>query len=750
MKNNSSLMSILTLLMIILIGFSASCDKRNPPPVLAPEVIPPSPSEERHITRITANPTVIYADNNITYSIISVEVKDGEGFGVFNQMVKFKTNLGRVLTDIATDSSGVAKTTFYDDLDVGMATISAIVRNYNTEGDSLIWQDSTSINIEIRPIPPIEKVNLRLPSIIQPFPMIVMQSINVMAFPVNEEGDQVPDNTMVAFACTKGRFVDSEDNEIGASVVVATVNGRASIRYNSWTDATTISDSENAFISATIGGVSETQEVEISPGRPANISLKTYVQINNELIHADTSSVNSPNWIFARATLTDIYSNACASQPVKFSTDLGSFLNTTQTVTQNTQSDGVASVRFTPGLSAGAATIKATANNDTLQVITIFMITSSELYSLDFTQTEQINLNVANTGGLQSAILRVKLRDINGNLIDVPQKVYFRIANTNAPEGANLNGYPQQDSVEVISNGGEAQVSINSGIDSGIVTIQASWVSSDHNRYIYSLKSNIIIHAGPPVLGGIISFVSAFDSGDDYGGGLWRVQCGAIVKDRYNNPVDYRTSVWFSIVDNPGCQIIAQSYVGNINADGDSTEGVAYTYITYPGTMTYDIVTIRANCGEDPDGNAVFGDTECILPLNAPEAMIEAQPRVLMFDNGQTSYEYTNVYFYVTDGQGSPIHNAKVMLLPTDGGHCIQNPDGIYDPALPVNEWWMLLTNDDGYALGRVAYKAAECNPPAQGVPVPTPKGIRGTLQEALLNREVSVTLILYPGTAPW
>lgn len=87
MKNHSSLMSILTLLMIILIGFSASCDKRNPPPVLPPTQVPVSSSQERYITRITANPDTIYADYNITYSIISVEVKDGEGFGVFNQMV---------------------------------------------------------------------------------------------------------------------------------------------------------------------------------------------------------------------------------------------------------------------------------------------------------------------------------------------------------------------------------------------------------------------------------------------------------------------------------------------------------------------------------------------------------------------------------------------------------------------------------------------------------------------------------------
>ena len=132
---------------------------------------------------------------------------------------------------------------------------------------------------------------------------------------------------------------------------------------------------------------------------------------------------------------------------------------------------GEAQVRFTPGLAAGAATIKAFANNDTLQTQIIFNIKSDDIYSISFTQQEQITLNVANTGGTDSAILRVKLKDINGNLIDYPQEVYFRIVNLNPPAGANLNNHPVTDSVLVISTGGEAQVSVNSGSESGILII---------------------------------------------------------------------------------------------------------------------------------------------------------------------------------------------------------------------------------------------------------------------------------------
>ena len=757
MKKFSSLLPILTLLLIILISFSASCDKRNPPPVL-PTIPPPPPvSELRIFTRITASPSVIYADNNITYSSISVEVKDGEGFGVLNQTVSFKTNLGRVLTNVPTDSTGVAKTIFWDDGDIGMATINAVVRKYHASiADSIVSEDTISTKVEIKPIPPIADVNLRLPSELRPYPMTVMTSITVTAIPTNTAGENVPNNTLVTFSCTKGRFVDNAGNELGNSAIASTFNGQASVRYSSWTDATSSPGTVNAFIKAAIGGVEDQEEILIRPGRPAAIDLRKFVKVGANLIEADTSSVGSPNEIWIHAGLNDVYSNACPSQPVKFTTDLGSFMNTNQTVNTNTELSGEyfgwARVRFTPGLSAGAASIQATANGDTLMAQTIFTVTSNELYSISFTQSDQINLNVANTGGLQSAILRVKLRDINGNLIDAPQKVYFKIANMNAPDGANLNDYPQADSVEVISNGGEAQVSVNSGTDSGILRIRASWISDDGLRYIYALKTNIVIHAGPPVPGGIVGFISGFNTGTNMGGGLWRVVAGAQVKDIHNNPVDKGTAVWFSLVNNPPCQIVAEAYVGNVSVNGDSLAGVAYTILTYDGTLTYDVVIIRVNCGDDALGNPVFGDSDVILPLNEPRYQMQAQPAVLYYDNLQTTPEYADIYFKLSDGQGCFVENAYIMLYSSDGGRFVQNLNGLYDPNLPPNEWWMIITDITGMARGRIAYHPAETNPPDPdtGQPVPASKEIHGAMLEAGVDTTTDVTLLRYGGTAPW
>jgi hypothetical protein len=771
MEKFKSFMTILTLVLIILVSLTASCDKRNPPPIIPSVPAPPPLSELRSITRIWADPAFIYQDNNITYSTIGVEVKDGENFGVFNQIVQFRTDKGRVLTNVLTDSTGVARTTFWDDGDVGWAKIFAVVRKYSASvTDSLVASSTDSIMVEIKPIPPIASIVLNLPKEEQfdPYKMNVMQTINITAKPLNSVGNTVPNNTLVTFSCEKGRFVDSSGGEIGKTTIAQTFNGTAAVRYSSWTTATTTPGSTNETITAAIGGVSKTREIIISPGRPANIGLTAWVQDGDTEEESYTSYVGSTNHINMKAHLTDVYNNDCPQQSVKFTTDLGSFLNTTQLVRVNTASDGIAKVRFTPGLSAGAAMIQASANGDTLVANTIFNVTSDQIHSISFTQTDQINLNVANTGGLQSAILRVKLRDINGNLINSADSVYFKIINTNAPAGANLNNQSPMDSVLVISNGGEAQISVNSGTASGMLKIRASitkWDSlTQTKRYVFSLKTNIVIHAGPPAPfpNGIVPFIGAFNTGTNMGGGLWRIIAGAVVKDIHNNPVDKGTAVWFEVLGAPDCQIVAEAYVGNVSVNGDSLAGVAYTIFTYSGSLTNHSVTIRANCGDDENGNENYGLATVILPLNDPRFEIQAQPAALYFNENvnnpfNPNYVYqiksSDVYCMLTDGQGLAIKDAIIMLLSTRGQYVeIQGIEGLglYPDNPPIP--WRIITNTEGLAKGRISFKANE-------VPLPDPMTLTPGTADALLTGRIlgtnvqantSVTLFRYPGNAPW
>jgi len=563
-----------------------------------------------------------------------------------------------------------------------------------------------------------------------------------------------------------GRFVDSAGIELGKTTIAQTFNGTAAVRYSSWTTSTTTPGTSNETITASIGGVSKTREIIISPGRPANIGLTAWVQNGTEEVETYSSDVSSTNHITMKAHLTDMFNNDCPQQSVKFTTDLGSFLNTTQLVRINTGTNGVAAVRFTPGLSAGAAMIQATANGDTLVASTIFNVTSDQIHSISFTQTDQINLAVANTGGLQSAILRVKLRDINGNLINSADSVYFKIVNTNAPAGANLNNQSPMDSVLVISNGGEAQISVNSGTASGMLKIRASITKWDpiaqQFRYVYSLKTNIIIHAGPPAPrpNGIIPFIGGFNTGTNMGGGLWRVIAGAVVKDIHNNPVDKGTAVWFELMNTsstPDCQIGAEAYVGNVSVNGDSLAGVAYTIFTYSGSLTNQPITIRANCGDDQYGQPNWGETEVILPLNDPRFEIQSQPAALYFDSndpvpaGGYQIKSSEIFGMLTDGQGLAIEDAYIMLM-TTRGRFTQNVNGIYDPALPFDEWWMVITDQMGMARGRISFKANECPPadPLTGTPGTADGLITGRILGTNIQSNTSVTLFRYIGLAPW
>lgn len=663
MKRIRNYLPLIMFLVLMLVAFATSCDKRNPPPVAPPLVVQPDPSEQRAITRISASPDTIYADNGITFSTISVTVKDGDQFAVPGQVVTFKASMGRILTNVGADSTGVAKTTFWDEGETGVATIWAIVKNYSIENpDSLISMDRDSILVTIAGVPPISSVSLEMPSSLNPQPLNVMQSITIRARAKNILGNDVPDNTLISFSATRGYFADTEGNPLGDSIVVGTANGRATTMYNAGPIA------GNGVITTRISSQTSSRNIAVSPGRPANLRLKSFVEINEQLIEADTSSVNSPNPIWMQAEIKDLYNNIVPAKPIKFKTSLGTFVNTVQEITTNSDFEGIAKVRFTPGLQAGAATITAYANGDTLQDQLIFNIKSTNLHSIQYAQAGQIDLNVANTGGTESAILKVKLYDINGNLIDTAKNVYFKIMNQNPPTGANLNNRPVVDSVLVISSGGEAQISVNSGIASGILNIKASCY--ENGRYIKATKPNIVIHSGPPYK--VVPFASGFNTGEQMFGGLWRIVAGANVYDIYNNPVDYGTSVWFYLPDDAlNCQIAANAYVGNESTQGDSTAGVAYTSLTYSGIYTFETLKIRAETG-GINGTPIIGDAYIVLPLNQPQLELEIIPGNIVY-HGNTNATaappsaLATLNLALFDNQGCAIHNARLSMTSTRG-----------------------------------------------------------------------------------
>jgi hypothetical protein len=764
MKSMNRLMPIIMIMVLILVAFVTSCDKRNPPPTVEPVPPPPPLDKIVKITRIAASPTTIYADNGITFSTISVTIKNGEDFAVPGQVVMFKTSLGKILTQVSTDSTGIARSTFWDEGATGVAQITAIVRSYSTENpDSLISSAADTISVTIAGVPPIASVSLEMPSSLNPQPLNVMQAVTVRARAKNVLDNDVPDNTLITFSATSGYFADSEGNPLGDSIVVKTSNGRATATYNAGPIA------GGGSITARIADKSSSRDLIISPGRPAIISLRSYISINGQMVESDTCSVNSPNQIWMNAEIKDLYNNVVPSKPIKFKTTLGTFVNTVQEITTNSDASGVAKVRYTPGLQAGAATISAFANGDTLQDQLIFSIKSTNIHSIQFAQAGQIDLNVANTGGTESSIIKVKLYDINGNLIDAPKNVYFRIMNPTPPDGANLNNQPVWDSVLVVSNGGEAQISVNSGTESGILNIRASCTAD--GKYVKATKPNIVIHAGPPHT--VVPQASGFNTGTARGGGLWQIIAQASVYDVYNNPVDYGTSVWFSLPgDMMNCQIGASGFVGNESVEGDSTAGVAYTTLIYSGIYTFESIKIRAETG-GINGTQVIGEAWIVLPLNQPQLEVEIIPGNLVFHGNDAPVPASataTINASLFDIQGCAIHNAQISMTSTRGVFeytvgTNEDPMNCNSPATPwiiVTDWYDIFSqnpiitpipyndvndNEDGKAQGKIRFYAWEIpyGDPMTGAPGQTPVTVTVRLLGTGSTNTANIQLLRYP-----
>ncbi len=577
-----------------------------------------------HIDSIVADPDTIYSDNNLTYSEISVKVKDQSGFAVTDEPVQFKASIGRILNTVNTDSSGVAKTTFWDDGAQGVSTITAYVSN-----------DSATVNVVIEPQP--ELKSLVLSVISNDFNIDDVTTIRAIA--ENTVG-YVPDGTKVTFQTDLGYFTNANGDYLGDNIEVETSNGKAQVDFNAG------SHRGSAHVTATLDTLETTKVLTIHPGAP----MFMYLTPSTDQIEA-----NSSESVIVTAQVQDKYHNPIeAGKLITFTTDLGTILPENA----NTDSLGTGYTTFSPGVQAGTATI--TAKADSAQATTIINVVSNDIAYIQFTNNEQINLQVQGTGGQESAELRVNLYDMNGNLSDQTKTVYFELLNP--PSGTTINNVGLIDSTESVN--GQAIVSVNSGTESGIVRIKA-YTYNNSGEEISAIKSNIVVNSGPPTS---VNFnIGGPNSGVNMGDGQWKVQVSALITDQFGNPVSNGTAVFFSLPDNPDYATIeASAYIGNYNTDGDSLAGTAFTYLIYAGAYTNSVVNVSLDVG----GNVTFNG-QLKLPIQNPWLDVVIVPAALYWNESNPNNPPTNqdaeVRVILRDGQNNLI-NGQVLTFTTERG----------------------------------------------------------------------------------
>lgn len=412
----------------------------------------------------------------------------------------------------------------------------------------------------------------------------------------------------------------------------------------------------------------QVQQDSLAPVRtPEEERYITSMTANPDIIYADYGLT----WSEISVTVKDGNNDPVQHQLVSFRTNLGQCL-----LNAATDSLGVARSTFWAWDEAGIATITAFARNydqqntdvllsaDTCQVqVFVYPIpgTPQIVHRLEFITQSNIDLNVANTYGVDTAVIRVKLYDMFNNVITTPRDVWFRFADEFPPSGVTLNNYSAPHAVKAVSNNGIAQVILRSGTRTGTVNVKAFCFVGDH--IVSSIKSNIHIYPGAPHQ--IDVSAGGNNCGIIQGNGIWKLVIAAEVKDIYGNPVCYGASVWFQLPEDLfGCTIQTNGYVGNESVCGDSLAGVAYTTLTYHGDYSNEKVKVRAVTG-GANGMEVLGESYITLPVNRPLLVLEIIPGNIIFHgnyNPTPKEARADIYAYVYDLQGCHIHNARVKL----------------------------------------------------------------------------------------
>ena len=337
---------------------------------------------------------------------------------------------------------------------------------------------------------------------------------------------------------------------------------------------------------------------------------------------------------------------------------------------------------------------------------------------------------------------QVALKDSNGNNVQRDYEVWFKFLF--CPEGMNINNtvFGTNDSISVQSIEGVVIVALNAGNQSGTAAIK-TYTYNSLNEEISMVKSNIIVHASVPEV--IELSIGGINSGEDLGNGNWGIEVAAIVTDILGNPVDYGTAVYFSLPVNPEwASIEAAAYVGNVNANGDSIPGVAYTQLIYEGTHTNDSLII---CAEVPVPSLILEESELvILPLQFPVLDVAVSPHNLYWIENNPSYPDSLIATFMIsllDGQNNPIDNQQLFFY---GDLGVPIDMGTDDDNNPFTENTGIVLNQHGQVNKDWIFYKYECPPPNGHQPGMNTGTMIVWIPGTSTEIEISITLIRYPG----
>ena len=207
---------------------------------------------------------------------------------------------------------------------------------------------------------------------------------------------------------------------------------------------------------------------------------------------------------------------------------------------------------------------------------------------------------VKDGGGIESTDIRAEVYDNNGTLLPTPITVNFRLEPI--LEGTYLNN-PGQTSVNVETINGVATVSLNSGSQPGPVRViatantEATSVCDTLNDALESIFVPVVIASGEPYY---IEAEYDPENTEIIGAGFYKTEVGASVYDRWYNPVEDTTYVYWTISPEDTNTVLSAfvegvSFTNNVGeVSSEATQGVARSHIVYSTDAIGKITAVRA------------------------------------------------------------------------------------------------------------------------------------------------------------
>ncbi|NQS98170.1 MAG: Ig-like domain-containing protein [candidate division Zixibacteria bacterium] len=584
---------------------------------------------------LTTNLTVIYADGNVTYAIVSATLKNADNEAIVGDTVHFTAYPveSKIASPRITDSTGTAETTF-DDLGPGYFTYpdsARIIGKYDPLGLA------DTLYIMIMPAPTIDRIELSSPAS-GGMEGNGYDTTSVTAKIYLEDNSYAPPGTAVEFFTTLGTFVPTD--------TVVQQGGNATVKFVSATSLDT------AVITAECQGYVSDPPLLIpfSPGDPVDISLVS--------IEPSQLMVGGPS-----GTLTiivqDTVGHGVSNKQVSWSTTLGTI--TTLSITDGL---GFAVAYLSPQTEAGIAQITAF-TPAVAETLNFGIPIISGLPSSIQLSSNVNTIQVQGTGGQEAATLTASVMDPNGNPVPDSILVVFELLSP-YPAGAQFDNGGIIDSS--LTSSGVARVSLNSGTASGPVKVQATtWEDPPLNTLpITAQKSNITIASGPPYDIDIDYSSDPQIAGENGMGAALMIEVNARVSDVYGNNVSGETAVFFS-VDTTMHSLWWGNYAhiegGSIVID---TTGIAFTNLYYNSEATFKSVNVIAMCVSDTAiADTTISDTSTvILPIYEGDMVLTVTPESHMFIQVPPYDDICVMRAKATlkDGLNNKINNAKVIF----------------------------------------------------------------------------------------